>query len=195
MIVQNLISCSVAAPCTHGDVIEQIAEKSAERIPIESLSSDLRNIVFPRGRVIFGFPGDYFDQIARNYRDMWWWVSERGLKMAMIAVVDVSLSRFDELAGKLMHEAESQRLSNGRLPLAAYASIAALLDQSGFRPAKHLEGKVRKELADWNQKHPRGAIHTFNRALKLPWLRTAVKRRLYRAASKFKKAHPELSGI
>lgn len=195
MVVDNFISHSVPAPCTHREVVEQIAKNSRKRIPVDSLPNDLATNIFPRGQTIFGFSGDRFDQIARNYKDMWWWVSKRGLRMEVVPTIEINLSSFDALAGKLMREAKSQRLGNGRLPAAIYTTIGLALDRNGFKPVHHLEGRSRKSLAERNQKHPFRAVHTFDQALKLPWLRTAVKRRLYRAADKFNKAHPQLSGL
>jgi len=195
LIVNNFISCSVSAPCTHSDVIEQIAKNAATPIPIESLPDDLTNNVFSRGQAIFGFPGDYFDQIARNYKNMWWSISGRGLKMTTMPTREVHIPPFDQLAGKLMRQAQAQQLSNGHLAPAAYMSIGAILDKGGFKPVNHLEGMVRENLAMWNKRHPLRAIHTFDQAMKLPWLRRGVKKRLYRAAAKFNKAHPQLSEL
>jgi hypothetical protein len=188
-IVDNFISYSIPAPCSHREIVEQIAKHSRERIPVESLPKDLANTVFARGNVIFGFPGDYFDRIALNYKNMRWWFSKRGLKMGVISRIETNISPFDEYAGRLMHKAQSRRLSNGRFPLIVCATIGRALDRRDFKPVDHLEGLARKRLADWNQKHPLDAIHTFERAMKsrVPWLRRAAKRRLYRAADKFKK--------
>src|SRR5665213_140684 len=33
LILNNIVSCSVAAPCTHRDVVEQIARQSSKQIP------------------------------------------------------------------------------------------------------------------------------------------------------------------
>jgi hypothetical protein len=193
-ILNNFVSCTLAAPWTERDLVEQIARQSEKRIPIESLPSDLSRDVFPRGRTVFGFPGDYFDQIARNYDNMWWWVSAGGVKMETLASTGPRISEFDKLAGRLMSEARLERLSNGRLPAAQYLEIATDLDKAQFKPVDHLEGRDRKKLAEWNQKHPREAIHSFCRAIEGPprrttllFLRRAVHRRLNRAESCWEK--------
>jgi hypothetical protein len=140
----------------------------------------------------FGFAGNYFDQMARNYDQMQWWVSKNGLNMEATAIV--SLSPFDAFAGKLMLEARPLREETGRLALEEYKKIAAQLDNAGFRPQKHLEGTSRKSLTDWNQKHPRNAVRTFHDALsaKIPDLdlRRAVQKRLQRAESAWKAQLP-----
>jgi len=64
------------AGCTNRDVVERIAEESD--IPLDSLPDDLNLPVFSRGRAIFGFAGDEFDQIADNYDNIQWWLSDGG---------------------------------------------------------------------------------------------------------------------
>jgi hypothetical protein len=194
LILNNVVSCSLAAPCTHRDVVKQIARQSWKYIPIEFLPTILQNSVHSRGRTFFGFPRDYFDKIACNYARMRWWVSELGLNMKVIASTGPSVPEFDELAGRLMAEARSQRLSNGRLPLAEYNKIAVALDEAGFRLQNHLERAFRRKLADWNQKHPNQAIHTFYAALDatialpvLSVLRRGVQKRLNRAESRWER--------
>jgi hypothetical protein len=194
LILNNYVSCTVAAPCTHSDIAKRIAMQSLKRIPIESVPNELSKHVFPRGRTIFGFPGDYFDQIARNYVAMWWWVSKKGLAMAVIASSNPKIKEFDGLAGRLMYDARTRRRSNGRLPFSEYRKIATALDKAHFKPIAHLEGRCRVRLADWNQKHPREAIHSFSKAIKvgrtLPafsFLRRGVQKRLQRAESHWEK--------
>jgi hypothetical protein len=191
-ILNNVINYTAPANCTDRDVIEQIAKQATIQIPIESLPCELEQKVHVRGMVCFGFPGKYFDQIARNYDQMQWWISKNGLNMEATAIV--RLSPFDALAGKLMFEARPLRSTTGRLATEEYTRIAAELDTAGFRPQEYLEGKFRKQLADWNQKHPRKAVRTFHDALsaKIPDLdlRRAVQRRLHRAESAWKSQLP-----
>jgi hypothetical protein len=191
-ILNNVISCTAPANCTDRDVIEQISKQATIQIPIESLPRELERKVHVRGMACFGFPGNYFDQIARNYDQMQWWVSKNGLNMEAAPIV--SLSPFDALAGKLMFDARPLRGTTGRLPLEEYKKIAAQLDKAGFGPQNHLEGTSCKNLANWNQKHPRKAVRTFHDALstKLPNLdlRRAVYKRLQRAESAWKSQLP-----
>lgn len=191
-VLNNVISCTAPANCTDRDVIEQIARQASIQIPVESLPCELGQKTHVRGMACFGFPGSYFDQIARNYDQMQWWVSKNGLNMEAAAIV--SLSPFDALAGKLMFAARPLRGKTGRLPLEEYEKLAAQLDNAGFKPQEHLEGKFRKQLANWNQKHPRKAVRTFHDALsaKIPDLdlRRAVYRRLQRAESAWRSQLP-----
>jgi hypothetical protein len=62
--------------------VEQIARQS--NIPVESLSADLNEPVFTRGQTIFAFAGEAFDEIAGNYDNMQWWISDVGLNMATV---------------------------------------------------------------------------------------------------------------
>jgi hypothetical protein len=191
-ILNSVINYTVPATCTDRDVIEQIARQASIQIPIESLACELEQKMHVRGMTCFGFPGDYFDRIARNYDQMHWWVSKNGLNMEAAAIV--SLSPFDALAGKLMLEARPLRGKTGRLALEQYRMIAVQLDEAGLKPREHLEGKSRRQLADWNQKHPRKAVRTFQEALsgKIPNLdlRRAVQKRLQRAESAWKAQLP-----
>jgi hypothetical protein len=177
-VLENVVNCTVSAPCTDRDVLEQIARQS-KPIPIESLPDVLNETVHPRGRTLLGFCGSRIDEIARNYPSMQWWVSKNGLHMEVIP--DSKLSDFDALAGRLMFEARPRRGENKRLPMAEYEKIARELDHAGFEPVDCLEGKHREALADWNRKYPRKAIKTSSAALsnKVPGvdLRRAVYRR------------------
>jgi hypothetical protein len=123
---------------------------------------------------------------------MQWWVSKNGLNMEAATIA--RLSTFDALAGKLMFEARPLRGTTGRLPAEEYKKIAAQVDEAGLKPQEHLEGKSRRQLADWNQKHPRKAVRTFQEALsgKSPSLdlRRAVQRRLQRAESAWRSQLP-----
>jgi len=185
LVLNNYVSFSLTTPHTHRALIRKIAKRCRQAVPIESLPDNLNRRFNSRGRVVVGFPGDYFDQIARNYDRMWWWFSERGLNVKSIVNTGVGISRFDELAGRLMFEARPQRLSNGRLPPTVYKETAVILDNAHFKPLDYLTGKFRKRLADWNQKNPTRAIHTFEGLLKSKlWLpRRGILKRLYRAES------------
>ena len=191
-VLNSVISHTAPANCTDRDVIEQIARQASIQIPIQSLPCELECKMHVRGMACFGFAGNYFDQIACNYDQMQWWVSKNGLNMEASAIV--TLAPFDALAGKLMLEARPLRGKTGRLALEQYKTIAAQLDEAGFKPRDHLEGKSRRQLADWNQKHPRKAVRTFQEALsgKIPSLdlRRAVQKRLQRAESAWKSQLP-----
>jgi hypothetical protein len=188
-VLENVINCTVPAPCTDRDAVEQISRQPQQTIPIESLPDSLSQQVHYRGRVFFGFCGNKIDQIARTYPAMQWWISKEGLNMEVSWPSD--LSEFVALAGKLMFEARPRRGENNRLPIEEYKKIACQLDHAGFMLVKHLEGQHRDKLAEWNQKHPRKAIKTFSAALSsgMPGLdlRRGVQKCLSRAESAWKR--------
>lgn len=70
LILNNFVSCSVPAPRTHTDAVMAVANLSRTKIPVKELHRCLDSYVAPRGRTLFGFPGDCLDQIVRNYKDL-----------------------------------------------------------------------------------------------------------------------------
>jgi hypothetical protein len=191
-ILENIVSCTVPAPCTDRDIVEQIAAQAQKPIPIESLPDVLSQQVRYRGRACFGFCGDTIDQVARNYPAMQWWISRNGLNIEVSP--PSGLPEFDALAGKLMFDVRPRRGENNHLPIEEYKKIACQLDHAGFKPVDHLEGEYRDKLAEWNQKHPRKAVNTFSDALcsKVTELklRRAVQKRLSRAEAAWKRQSP-----
>lgn len=102
LLNDNIISHSVHAPCTHRDVVEQIAQHAHTPIPIESLSDRLAEATFPRGRAIFGSAGNALDQVAENYPNMQWWLTDNGLNMTVTKSLNARLAeRLDEEVGSL----------------------------------------------------------------------------------------------
>jgi hypothetical protein len=101
------------------------------------------------------------------------------------------LNRFQELAGQLMHDArakEPKRFSDKTL-----MKICSNLDAQKIKPLSCLEGQCRKELADWNQHHPKKPIYTFVEGVKPPaaakFARRGIQRALYRAQKNWEKSH------
>jgi hypothetical protein len=70
LLIYNFVNCSVPKLRTDRDVVRQIAEES--HIPVESLSDDLNQPVYPRGQAFSDYAGNVFDQIAGNYPNMQW---------------------------------------------------------------------------------------------------------------------------
>jgi hypothetical protein len=103
-LIYSVVSLSIPKHRTNRDMVELIAKES--RIPIESLPPDLNDPVFTRGQAIFGFAGDEFDRVAKNYEDMQWWLSDAGLNMAIVspATPPSPLPTFDELLGLTVRE-------------------------------------------------------------------------------------------
>jgi hypothetical protein len=76
------VRLSIPRGSTNRGVVPQVA--TASHIPVEALCEELNHPVFLRGQAIHGFAGDEFDQIADNYENMQWWLSDTGLNMAIV---------------------------------------------------------------------------------------------------------------
>lgn len=102
-----------------------------------------------------------------------------------------ALSDFDRLAGQLVCITRSSK--GARLDDVALRYICAQLDAAGFVPRKHVEGKSRKAIADWNQKHPTMPIHTFSAGIEAKgarhFVRRAIRRALSRARTHYEESH------
>ena len=184
--LENHIGCTVSAPCSLGQVVTAICEKAQHAVPIELLSLQLRAPVLHRAETVFGSAWDAIDEIACNYPNMQWWISEHGLTMDIV-IPTPPPQDFDQIAGKLVFEMR-QKFPGRHLPRNQYLEIAAHLEN--FKVLDLLPKGSRKELAEWNQKNGKGAIQTFSQAIaaKQPKrLSRETIRRLYRAHDKFKR--------
>ena len=127
LIQDNFASLSLEGPSTHRKLVERIAEGSNVRIPVELLSDVLAQTVLRRGRAVFGCPGDYFDQIAENYSNMQWWLTDNGLNMAIMP------SLYERLAMRL---SELERLVPQQRGFAFEGFLDALFAVFGLSPRK-----------------------------------------------------------
>ena len=189
LIGGGFVSFAVSAPCTDRDVAEQIALNSVPVIPIDLLSAELSEKSLSKGRTMFGSPWKYLDRIAESYPNLFWWISEKGLRMEVLPKPEPRIPTFDQVAGKLMFEARERCLKTGPLAKIDYKAITDQLED--FRPLEHLPKEYRKQLALWNQSNQKRPIRTFSEAMETkrpPWLRRQVMRRLYRAEEKFRLA-------
>lgn len=116
------------------------------------------------------------------------------LNVGAPAQLRVEISRrpptFEEFAGRLWYEA-LRKSANRRVSGQQLNQIADLLDGSEFTSIKeYLEGNFRDKLADFNQKNPRKAIHTWKQLAtwKLPAIKLdggrAMRKVLSRSATK-----------
>lgn len=186
----SLVNCSIPAPLTMLDVVEQITRTTSIPINIESVSEKLAAHKISRGPTLFGSLGDALDDIAMNYPNMYWWVSDKGLNMEIIEPSYVLADRFDELAGTLM----IQKLKDGRLSTQSLLEIAAELDNNNFHLKENLQRKEWEEIAHHNQKRARAPIKTFVEAANHKRLSRFVRRSLYRARDQKTRAlSPRLS--
>jgi hypothetical protein len=175
LLIYNFVSLSVPAHQTHRDVVEQIARES--HIPVESLSDDLNQPVFSRGQAIFGFAGDQFDQIADDYDNMQWWISDIGLNMAIVvpATSDTRIPTLDDL----MLDIHGSPGSGGPESDSARVPLPALLREAEGRTA---DPKLRNKLA---------AVLRYNRYFEdLKMLKTACKR--YQTPALLEQQFPDL---
>ena len=125
-MVDSVVSCSVPGPHSNRDSVEQIARNASTPIEVESLSEALAKPILPRSAVFFGRLGDVLDEIAANYPDLYWWVSENGLNMASVDPNHVLPDPFDELAGSLT----IQHWKNGKLSAKSLLEIARTVSWS-----------------------------------------------------------------
>ena len=126
LLIYKFVTISVPKATTSRDAVEQIAREVG--IPIESLSRDLLQKTFSRGRVVFGYAGDELDQIARDYDGMQWWVSDNGLNMAIVtAMTPPHVPSFEEwnigtgeesLAGAIVGSPSRTKKNTGGRPKA-----------------------------------------------------------------------------
>jgi hypothetical protein len=133
-----------------------------------------------RGQSLFGYAGDVINEIAMNYHNMRWWITDKGLNMGAVIPARVHLSAFDELAGKLT-------LANWKddgLSRDAFLEVAKELDKAGFRLKDELQPKPWKAIAQHNQKYSKNAIKSFEQAARNPRFARSVRRRLYIARKK-----------
>jgi hypothetical protein len=145
----------------------------------------LRAPVLSRAKTVFGSAWDAIDDVACNYPNMEWWISEHGLTMDIV-IPTPPPQDFDQIAGRLVFEMRQKFPGQNRLPRDRYLEIAAQLED--FKILDVLPKGPRKQLAEWNQKNGKGAIQTLSQAItaKQPkWLSRKMIRRLYRAHDKF----------
>ncbi len=190
-LLLNHASLTIPGPSTPRDAVEAIIRQSQMPIAIYSLADILSQIKLPRGTVIFGFVGDEIDKIALNHEDMRWWISKEGLNMAVLPPAAAKLSRFDELVGKLYFEASK----DGKLSKQILVVIAKELDAAGFLLKEQLQPAGWKPIAEYNQKHPRQAIKTFEQACLHRLSGRAVRKRMYVAREKYVKANTPVSSL
>jgi hypothetical protein len=94
-LVQTFASVTIPKNRTSRDAIEHIAGYCG--IPVEYIATDLERPVYSRAQTFYGFAGDLFDGVAKNYQNVKWWVSDIGLKMAVVEGPAPRLASFEEL--------------------------------------------------------------------------------------------------
>lgn len=182
LLVDNRVNVSIPRNTSYHAEIKIIASSAPLSIPIDSLSTELEQKgMSPRGNTRVGNAADCIDLIASNCLSMRWWITEQGLVVDRLEP-ESNLSDFDVAAGGLMLE----HFKNGRLPKKSLTAIAQILDERQFSLKSQLQPSFWKKIAEYNQRYPKSAIKTFQRALEYrPHGRTAVRKALYAARDRF----------
>jgi hypothetical protein len=181
------VSLTLSAGTTHREAIIAIAKQIKFPLPIESLSDELDSIKPSRGCTHFGFLGNVLGKIANNYPNMRWWISEKGLNMAVVPP-EKMLPSFEAIVAESCAKFwKDSRLSKPDLQLIARDLDERTATMDGnfldrFPPS------AREMIAEFNQKNPRAAIKTFTAAVANPRFARPVRKVLYRARERFAKA-------
>jgi hypothetical protein len=182
--ITSFVSISVPGSITDREVVTRIVNASKYPVAIEALPNELDTTTSARGSVHFGFLGNILSEIAENFPNMRWWVSEKGLNMAIVPP-DEMLPHFDWLAGSLC----AKFWKDGGLSKTDLEQIARELDaqapemKGGF--LGRFEPAARKRIGGYNQRKPKVAIRNFEQAVNHPRYAYLVRRLLYRARDKF----------
>lgn len=182
---EGFISLAVPAGSSHRENIERFARAAKPPFEIVRLSARLDDFRSIRGRGYFGQTGRTIDNILDNYPGMRWWMEKGGLVIDTVAPDLSQLSEFDRRAGKLVCD----RTQNGKLSSDAVGQIAAELDTGGFILADNLQPAQWRLIADYNRKYPKKAIKNFAAAVSDPKFVRSIRRRLYVARDRYRKAH------
>lgn len=184
LLQHNFVSTTVSAPCTLGDVVKRMAETAQGPIAIGFLGDELRMPNLVRGKVITGYLGDEIDKIAMNYPNMRWWISDKGLNMAVVPPERTPITRFNELAGSLTIDRWDKTGSKKGLSPDSLFEIAKRLDEEGFELKAPLQPAEWDAISKHNQKNPRKAVTTFDLAARDSRFTRSVRRCIYRAREK-----------
>ena len=182
---EGFISLAVPAGSSHREEIEQIARAAEPAFDIVRLSARLDDFRSIRGRGYFGQTGRIIDRILDNYPGMRWWMEKGGLVIDTVTSDLNQLSEFDRRAGKLVCD----RTQNSKLSPDAVRQIAAELDAAGFVLADNLQPAQWKPIADYNRKYSKRSIKNFAAAASDPKFVRSIRRRLYVARDRYRKAH------
>ena len=163
----------------------EFGRSSSRPFPIKFLSEKLKEPQFARGCVYSGRLGRRIEEILRGYPYLRWWIEKDGLVVNEAQSKELGpLSDFDRIAGPLVIEhTKGDKLSGfGR-----GVDCNQKLDR-GFSTKENLQPAQWKPISDYNQRHSKLAIKTFVEAVGRPQFVRSVRRRLYLARDRYKKA-------
>jgi hypothetical protein len=95
-----------------------------------------------------------------------------------------TLSDFDRIARPLVVE----HWKNDEFSASSLEFIASRLDAEGFQLPGNLQPAQRKPLSEYNMKHSISPIKSFGAAVRRPQFARSVRRRLYLARDRYKRA-------
>jgi hypothetical protein len=127
----NFVSHSVPAPGTRLDVIHQIAQYAQIPVAIEAVPDFLADDKLIRGQVIFESLGNALNKVALNYPGMCWWLTERGVNMAITEPLHIRLGkRLDSEVATLVPQTRGYAFENF---LDVLFSVSGLSPRKAFR--------------------------------------------------------------
>ena len=179
-LLGNFVSLAVKAGSTHFEHLMAIGRS----FPVKYLSPKLKEPQFLRGKTYFGDLIDEINKILLNHPELRWWMTSDGLVVDEVPSELDSLSHFDRIVGPL----SIQLLQNGRLSQDAIHSIAIALDAEKFTLKEHLQPQEWDDVVDNNRKRTGNPIKSFSSAAKNPRFVQPVRRSIYRARDRYKKA-------
>lgn len=189
LLENDRANMSVPADSTHFFIVEQLAEKASPPIPIESLSEELLGNKLSRGSTYFNLLGQCLDQIACNYPNMYWWITDNGLNMQRVEPGRPAISDFDEFAGKMTEE----NWKNARLSREALLNIARALDKKKLPLLDNLQPAQRKAVVSFNQSNSRkNPIRNFEQAACHRRIVRHIRKRLYVSRNRFNRANARM---
>jgi hypothetical protein len=184
MLKGNYVNFNVPSGSTHFDHLMEIGRLSNRPFPIKFLSKQLKGYPSVRGRTFFGRTVDQIREILCNYSQLRWWMERDGLVVDEVKSELGPLASFDRIAGQLVIE----HWKDDGLPQSNLQLIASRLDGEGFQLKEYLQPAQWKPISEYNQKHSRSPVRTFGDAVQRPQFVRSVRRRLYVARDRYKKA-------
>lgn len=140
-LTNNFVSFTHERFATQFDLIAKIAASARSPINIAALAQSMQQKQLPRGKVIFGNPGKYFNEAARD-NNLQWFVGPKGLTLAnMLEVSGTPQITYTPTTGLIGTPQQTQDgvsfkvLLDPRLQI-MYPPMQVKIDQSAIRQIK-----------------------------------------------------------
>ena len=183
-LLEGHVSLSMPSNSTHWDHIHAIADQCGRPFKVKFVSDRLKDHRAIRGRVFFGYAGNQIQQIMVNYPTLRWWMEADGLVIDEPSGEIGALEEFDRVAGELV----ISKWTDKRLSKDDFITIAKQLDEKGYKLSSNLQKAQWEPIAAYNQKYARKAIRTFEAAANDARFARSIRRRLYLARDRYRKA-------